>query len=123
MPNPKAGTVTFDVGKAVRDAKAGKLDTAPTVAPSPSGDRQEELRREDVLENYATVVEEIVRAKPSAAKGGYIRSITLTSSTGPGVRVDPPRTRHIAEELEEEPSQPALRRPARRRRQPAALRD
>ena len=55
-----------------------------------------------LLENYATVVEEIVRAKPAAAKGRYIRSITLTSSMGPGVRVDPTRTREIAAELEEE---------------------
>ena len=56
-----------------------------------------------LLENYATVVEEIVRAKPAAAKGRYIRSITLTSSMGPGIHVDPARTREIAAELEEEP--------------------
>jgi large subunit ribosomal protein L1 len=55
-----------------------------------------------LLENYATVVEEIVRARPAAAKGRYIRSITLTSSMGPGVRVDPGKTRDVTAELEEE---------------------
>ena len=90
MPNPKTGTVTFDVGKAVREAKAGKLEyrtdrgaNVHLVIGRKSFDER------TLLENYATVVEEIVRAKPAAAKGRYIRSITLTSSMGPGVRVDP----------------------------------
>jgi large subunit ribosomal protein L1 len=103
MPNPKTGTVTFDVGKAVREAKAGKLEyrtdrgaNIHLVIGRKSFDER------TLLENYATVVEEIVRAKPAAAKGRYIRSITLTSSMGPGVHVDPTRTREIAAELEEE---------------------
>ncbi len=103
MPNPKTGTVTFDVGKAVREAKAGKLEyrtdrgaNVHLVIGRKSFDER------TLLENYATVVEEIVRAKPAAAKGRYIRSITLTSSMGPGVRVDPARTRDIPAELEEE---------------------
>jgi large subunit ribosomal protein L1 len=103
MPNPKTGTVTFDVGKAVREAKAGKLEyrtdrgaNVHLVIGRKSFDER------TLLENYATVVEEIVRARPAAAKGRYIRSITLTSSMGPGVRVDPTRTREIAAELEEE---------------------
>jgi large subunit ribosomal protein L1 len=105
MPNPKAGTVTFDIGKAVRDSKAGKLEYRTdrganihlTIGKKSFDERQ-------LLENYATVVEEIVRAKPSAAKGRYIHSITLTSTMGPGVRVDTQRTRGIAdEELEEAP--------------------
>ena len=103
MPNPKTGTVTFDVGKAVREAKAGKLEyrtdrgaNVHLVIGRKSFDER------TLLENYATVVEEIVRAKPAAAKGRYIRSITLTSSMGPGVRVDPAKTREIAAELEEE---------------------
>jgi large subunit ribosomal protein L1 len=103
MPNPKTGTVTFDIGKAVREAKAGKLEyrtdrgaNVHLVIGRKSFDER------TLLENYATVVEEIVRAKPAAAKGRYIRSITLTSSMGPGVRVDPARTREIALELEEE---------------------
>jgi large subunit ribosomal protein L1 len=102
MPNPKTGTVTFDVGKAVSDAKGGKLeyrtDRGANVHLS-IGKRSFDERR--LLENYAAVVEEIVRAKPSAAKGRYIRSITLTTSMGPGVKVDPTRTRDITSELEE----------------------
>ena len=104
MPNPKTGTVTFDVGKAVRDAKAGKLEyrtdrgaNVHLVIGRKSFDER------TLLENYATVVEEIVRAKPAAAKGRYIRSITLTSSMGPGIHVDPTRTREVTAELEEEP--------------------
>jgi len=103
MPNPKAGTVTFDIGKAVRDSKAGKLEYRTdrganvhlTIGKKSFGERQ-------LLENYASVVEEIVRAKPSAAKGRYIHSITLTSTMGPGIRVDTQRTRGIAEEQIEE---------------------
>src|SRR5215210_9461225 len=94
MPNPKAGTVTFDVAKAVRDSKAGKLeyrtDRGANVHLS-IGKKSFDERQ--LLENYATVIEEIVRAKPAAAKGRYIRSVTLTSSMGPGIHVDPQRTR------------------------------
>ena len=103
MPNPKAGTVTFDVGKAVRDSKAGKLeyrtDRGANVHLSIGKTSFDERR---LLENYATVVDEIVRAKPPAAKGRYLRSITVTSSMGPGIKVDPARTRDITAELEEE---------------------
>ena len=102
MPNPKTGTVTFDVGKAVRDSKAGKLeyrtDRGANVHLTIGRNSFEERT---LLENYATVVEEIVRAKPAAAKGRYIRSVTLTSSMGPGVRIDPTRTRDVAAEAEE----------------------
>ena len=105
MPNPKAGTVTFDIGKAVRDSKAGKLEYRTDRGANVHltiGKKSFDERH--LLENYASVVEEIVRAKPSAAKGRYIRSITLTSTMGPGVRVDTQRTRGIAdEELEEAP--------------------
>jgi large subunit ribosomal protein L1 len=101
MPNPKAGTVTFDVGKAVRDSKAGKLeyrtDRAANVHLS-IGKKSFDERQ--LLENYATVIEEIVRAKPAAAKGRYILTITLTSSMGPGIHVDPQRTRGVADEQE-----------------------
>ena len=102
MPNPKAGTVTFDVGKAVRDAKAGKLEYRTDRGANVHvaiGKKSFDDRR--LLENYAAVVEEIVRAKPAAAKGRYIRSVTLTTSMGPGVKVDPTRTRDITAELEE----------------------
>ena len=108
MPNPKTGTVTFDVGKAVSDARAGKLEYRTdrggnvhvTIGKKSFGERE-------LIENYATVVDEIVRAKPAAAKGRYIRGITLTSTMGPGVHVDPLRTRGIMEELEEAEAVPA----------------
>ena len=103
MPNPKTGTVTFDVGKAVRDSKAGKLEyrtdrgaNVHVVIGKKSFDERQ------LVENYAALVEEIVRAKPSAAKGRYIRTITLTSTMGPGLHVDPAQTRGIVEALEEE---------------------
>jgi large subunit ribosomal protein L1 len=102
MPNPKTGTVTFDVAKAVRDAKAGKLEYRTDRGANvhvPIGKKSFDERQ--LLENYAAVVEEIVRAKPAAAKGRYIRSITVATSMGPGVKVDPMRTRDIAAEIEE----------------------
>jgi large subunit ribosomal protein L1 len=102
MPNPKAGTVTFDVGKAVRDSKAGKLEYRTDRGANVHltiGKKSFETRA--LLENYATVLDEIVRAKPSAAKGRYIRTITLTTSMGPGIHVDPQKTRGVVEEMEE----------------------
>jgi large subunit ribosomal protein L1 len=105
MPNPKTGTVTFDVAKAVREAKAGKLEYRTDRGANihlPIGKRSFDERQ--LLENYAVVVEEIVRVKPAAAKGRYIRSITVTTSMGPGVKVDPQRTRDIAGEFEEAPA-------------------
>ena len=101
MPNPKTGTVTMDVAKAVAGGEGGQARVPHRPRRErPPGDRQEELRRDgSSLENYAAVIEEIVRAKPSAAKGRYIRTITLTTTMGPGVHVDTTRTRGIAEEL------------------------
>jgi large subunit ribosomal protein L1 len=103
MPNPKTGTVTFDVGKAVRDSKAGKLeyrtDRGANVHVSIG---KKSFDERSLVENYAALVDEIVRAKPAAAKGRYIRGITLTSTMGPGIHVDPARTRGIVEELEEQ---------------------
>jgi len=99
MPNPKTGTVTMDVAKAVSDAKAGKLEYRTDRGGNvhlPIGKRSFEERA--LLENYAALVEEIVRAKPSAAKGRYIKQITLTTTMGPGVHVDSTITRDIAEE-------------------------
>jgi large subunit ribosomal protein L1 len=100
MPNPKTGTVTFDVGKAVSDAKAGKLEYRTDRGGNvhlPIGKKSFDERA--LLENYAMLVEEIVRAKPSAAKGRYIRQITLTTTMGPGIHVDSTKTRDITEEL------------------------
>ncbi len=101
MPNPKTGTVTFDVAKAVKDAKAGKLEYRTDRGANvhiPIGKRSFDERA--LVENYAALIDEIVRAKPAAAKGRYIKKITLTSTMGPGIHVDPTRTREIAEELE-----------------------
>jgi large subunit ribosomal protein L1 len=106
MPNPKAGTVTFDVGKAVSEAKAGKLEYRTDRGANVHvalGKKSFEVRQ--LLENYAALLDEIIRAKPAAAKGRYIKSITLASSMGPGVKVDPGRTRGVVEELEEAPAE------------------
>src|ERR671927_1107157 len=109
MPNPKTGTVTMDVGKAVRDAKAGKLEYRTDRGANvhvPIGKKSFDERQ--LLENYAALVEEIVRAKPAAAKGRYIKTVNLTSTMGPGIHVDPARTRGIVEELEGAPADEAV---------------
>ena len=93
MPNPKVGTVTADVAKAVTESKSGKVEYRTDKAGIvhvvigrigfPEG---------DLVENYGAVMDEINRAKPSAAKGRYIHSVTLASTQGPGVKVDPSQT-------------------------------
>jgi large subunit ribosomal protein L1 len=98
MPNPKVGTVTMDVAKAVEESKSGKVEYRTdrnAIVHLVIGKASFEERA--LLENYAAVIDEIVRAKPSAAKGKYIRSITLAATQGPGVKVDPTRTRDILE--------------------------
>jgi large subunit ribosomal protein L1 len=102
MPNPKTGTVTMDVAKAVREAKAGKLEYRTDRGANvhvPIGKRSFDERQ--LVENYAALIDEIVRAKPASAKGRYIKKITLASTMGPGIHVDPLRTRGIVEDLEE----------------------
>ncbi len=102
MPNPKTGTVTFDVAKAVQDAKAGKLEYRTDRGANVHVAIGKKSFDERVLvENYAAIVEEIVRVKPAASKGRYIKGITLTTTMGPGIHVDPSRTRAIAEELDD----------------------
>jgi len=99
MPNPKVGTVTMDVAKAVEESKAGKVEYRTdrhAIVHLVIGKRDFDERR--LLENYAAVIEELIRAKPSAAKGRYIRSVTFATTMGPGVKVDPSRTRDIVEE-------------------------
>jgi large subunit ribosomal protein L1 len=99
MPNPRVGTVTMDVGRAVTEAKAGKVEYRTdrnAIVHLVIGKRDFEDRA--LLENYAAVMDELIRAKPSAAKGRYIRSVTFASTMGPGVKVDPTRTREIVEE-------------------------
>jgi large subunit ribosomal protein L1 len=94
MPNPKVGTVTDDVSKAVEESKAGKVEYRT--------DRQAIIHltlgkasfdADKLLENYAAVIDEIMRAKPAAAKGRYLLSATLTSTMGPGIRIDTNRVR------------------------------
>jgi large subunit ribosomal protein L1 len=99
MPNPKAGTVTADIGKAVRDIKGGKVEYRV--------DRQGNLHlvvgkrsfeEQRLLENYLTVVDEILRAKPPTAKGKYLKSVTISTTMGPGIRIDTNRVRDIGTE-------------------------
>jgi large subunit ribosomal protein L1 len=109
MPNPKTGTVTMDVAKAVQDAKAGKLEYRTdrganvhvTIGKKSFDERQ-------LLENYTALIEEVNRAKPAAAKGRYIKSATLTSTMGPGIHVDATRTRGLMDELEGAPAEEAV---------------
>ena len=99
MPNPKVGTVTMDVGRAVEEAKAGKVEYRTdrnAIVHLLIGKRDFDDRR--LLENYAAVMDELIKAKPSAAKGRYIRTVTLATTMGPGVKVDPSRVRDIVEE-------------------------
>jgi large subunit ribosomal protein L1 len=90
MPNPKSGTVTFDVSKAVRDLKAGKIefrvDKGGNVA-GPIG--KASFTEEQLEENARALLHEILRAKPAAAKGQYVRSVTLSTTMGPGLKLDP----------------------------------
>ncbi len=97
MPNPKAGTVTFDVGRAVREIKAGKIEfrvDKAGIVHAPLG--KISFREQALLENFAALVDAVVRARPAAAKGQYIRTIALSPTMGPSVRVDPARALALA---------------------------
>lgn len=90
MPNPKTGTVTFDVTKAVKEIKAGKIEYRADKAGiihAPIG--KVSFSEEQLYQNYKVLVETLVKAKPAAAKGQYIRSVTVSSTMGPGVRINP----------------------------------
>jgi large subunit ribosomal protein L1 len=96
MPNPKVGTVTMDVKKAVEESKSGKIEyrtdrTAIVHINIGKTSFDERL----LLENYAAVIDEMIRAKPAVAKGRYLRTITMASTMGPGIKIDPSRTRDI----------------------------
>jgi large subunit ribosomal protein L1 len=96
MPNPKVGTVTMDVKKAVEESKSGKIEyrtDRTAIVHINIGKISFDERR--LLENYAAVIDEMIRAKPSSAKGRYLRTITITSTMGPGIKIDPSRTREI----------------------------
>lgn len=89
MPNPKAGTVTFDVGQAVEEIKAGKVEyrvDKAAIINVPIGKKS--FGTEKLTENFKTLMSAIIRSKPAAAKGRYLRSVTLASTMGPGVRVN-----------------------------------
>ncbi|MGZ0084159.1 50S ribosomal protein L1 [Caldibacillus thermoamylovorans] len=90
MPNPKTGTVTFDVAKAVQEIKAGKVEYRVDKAGNihvPIG--KVSFDNEKLAENFAAVYEAILKAKPAAAKGTYVKNVTITSTMGPGIKVDP----------------------------------
>lgn len=98
MPNPKSGTVTFDVGKAVKDAKGGKVeyrtDRSGIIHMSIG---KKSFSEEQLIGNYGAVLDEIVRAKPAAAKGKYIRSVHIAATMSPSVELDGARTRDLLE--------------------------
>jgi large subunit ribosomal protein L1 len=98
MPNPKSGTVTFDVGKAVADAKGGKVeyrtDRSGIVHLSIG---KKSFTEEQLVQNYGAVLDEILRAKPAASKGKYIRSATIAATMSPGIELDPARTKDLLE--------------------------
>jgi large subunit ribosomal protein L1 len=90
MPNPKTGTVTMDVAKAVKDAKAGKVEFRADkqgMIHCPIG--KSEFSEEDLIKNYATLADAILRAKPSSAKGTFVKSVYLATTMGPGLKLDP----------------------------------
>jgi large subunit ribosomal protein L1 len=96
MPNPKVGTVTMDVAKAVEESKSGKVEyRTDRTAIVHLNIGKTSFDERQLLENYAAVIEELIRAKPSAAKGRYLHSVTIASTMGPGIKVDPSRTRDI----------------------------
>jgi len=98
MPNPKTGTVTMDVGKAVTDIKGGKIEYRV--------DRQANLHfvigktsftEDQLLDNYTAALDEVLRAKPSTAKGRYLKKVAMSTTMGPGIQVDPAKTRNLHE--------------------------
>ena len=96
MPNPKTGTVTMDVAKAVGDIKGGKIEFRVDKHSNlhfPIG--KASFPVESLVENYAAALDEILRLKPSAAKGRYVRKATMSSTMGPGVQLDPNRTKNL----------------------------
>ncbi|GID15699.1 50S ribosomal protein L1 [Actinocatenispora rupis] len=99
MPNPKTGTVTMDVTKAVADIKGGKItfrvdkhsNLHLIIGKASFGERQ-------LVENYAAVLDEVLRVKPASSKGKYIKKVSLSTTMGPGIQVDPNRTRNLTED-------------------------
>jgi large subunit ribosomal protein L1 len=97
MPNPKAGTVTFDLTRAVGEIKAGKIEYRTEKAGIIHvGIGKASFSEEQLLANLTALMEVLVRAKPAAAKGQYLRTITLSTTMGPGVRVDPAKAEGLS---------------------------
>ena len=100
MPNPKTGTVTTDVGKAVTEFKGGRVEyRTDKVGNVHVRVGKASFERAKLLDNIHAVIEELVRAKPAAAKGRYLRGVTLSSTMGPGIRIDPAKARDVDEDL------------------------
>jgi large subunit ribosomal protein L1 len=99
MPNPKTGTVTMDVTKAVSDIKGGKItfrvdkhaNLHLIIGKASFGETQ-------LIENYAAALDEVLRAKPAASKGKFLKKVTMSTTMGPGVPIDPNRTRNLTED-------------------------
>jgi large subunit ribosomal protein L1 len=100
MPNPKTGTVTFDIAKAVEDVKGGKVEyRTDRTGIVHLGIGKRSFSTEQLIGNYQMVLDEILRSKPAATKGRYIKSITLTQTMGPGIPVDSTRIANLLEEV------------------------
>ena len=92
MPNPKAGTVTMDVAKAIQDIKAGKIEyrlDRANIIHVPLG--KASFTEEQITDNFQTLIEAIIKARPAAVKGQFLKSVTLSSTMGPGVKINPMR--------------------------------
>jgi large subunit ribosomal protein L1 len=105
MPNPKSGTVTDDVAKAVTDIKGGQVE----YRTDKHGNLhiimgKKSFEAGDLIDNYAAIIDEIYRVKPAAAKGRYLKSVTMATTMGPGIRIDPQKSKDLAEEMEAAPA-------------------
>lgn len=99
MPNPKSGTVTDDVGRAVGDIKGGRIE----YRTDKHGNLhmivgKKSFEPGDLIENYAAIIDEVIRAKPAASKGRYLKSIALSTTMGPGIRIDPQKSKDLVDE-------------------------
>jgi len=100
MPNPKTGTVTMDVAKAVTEFKGGRVEyRTDKIGNVQLRVGKVSFSRDDLVRNVQAVIDEIVRVKPASAKGRYIMSVTVSSTMGPGVKIDPARTKDVDEAL------------------------
>ena len=105
MPNPKSGTVTDDVAKAVKDIKGGQVE----YRTDKHGNLhiimgKKSFEAAALIDNYAAIIDEIYRVKPAAAKGRYLKSVTMATTMGPGIRIDPQKSKDLAEEMEGAPA-------------------